>query len=155
MPAVGKGKTMSNGKGIIKNIYSSYRTLPSNVNNPEFHNTTKAYGVVTEEFVNPGQRMAVQKRNELAKQKYLSTSNWPDQLKHTYCYYWSGKKTDGIKHGLLVFYSYEYETIYVRISVGELTWSQVEKLETVIKNWHINGKLIIHNLDFPIEIEVF
>ena len=145
---------MANGKGIFKNFYSSFLTLPATVTAPESNDSTHVYGVVTDEFYNFGQRMAARNRNENAKEAYLNNCNWPSSLKHTYCYYWVGTKTDGIKDALVVFYSYSYGKSYIRLKTGELTQVQLERLEAVIKDWHLNGKLIIHNLDFPIEIEV-
>ena len=143
------------GKGIFKNFYSSWHTLPSNVDISIGGDYEKVFGVVTDEFHNFGERMAAKNRNERAKYDYLNSVPYRSNLRHTYAYYWCGNKSDGIKDGLFICYRYEFDReSYVRLKVGALSWQQLEQMEAVITDWHLKGNLILDGLEFSVLIEV-
>lgn len=147
---------MTNGKGIFKNFYSCWHRLPSNVTISIGSDYERVFGVVTNEFYNFGQRMAARNRNDNAKYDFLNNCPYKSSFRHTYAYYWCGNKTDGIEHGLFVCYCYEFGTeSHVRLKTQHLTWEQLERIEDAIKTWHLEKKLIIHDLGFPVEIEVY
>ena len=148
-------------KGIIKNFYSTNgcysAKLPKSVTPIPNMKSYRTYGVTEEVFENFGQRIAAKNRYERAEYDYYTENRGSlGYVWHTYCYYWLGDKTDGVKTSfvLLDFYAFD-EHHYTRLKTKSLTGEQLKKLEAAILKWHLTGKFIISEFDFPIEIEVW